>query len=370
MDGASASKRGLSLWQEFSASDTLGSLPPLPRLIQAVRERSRSADDLLELAFTLCEAHLAIGRYEYKRWQGLAIVDATPVFSLEGLGGDLIRSHGYDFWGFLRAMAELARRSADPAQYHQCINHNLYTSPADDQLVVERFESLQASGDLHNLGCMVDTGKLLNGLISQAMEDVPDTPVSTVQAITPRSHPRAFSGFGRSLKLNMDGQVMVKSPFCFNVWLERPMLWLAGVNLEGLTGPLEDARLELSYTLQLDQPEGTAVRLLLATTAAEPQEPGRAERHFWLYEPSLPLDGQEGVTVSLRPTAWQSLQGHPRAAYGLKCTEADLAETLNNLPLQLLLALEPSTSHPVPSGSLALPSLILTAPQVAGIQSI
>lgn len=367
MNDALASDRGLTLWQEFSTNETLGSLPPLTRLIQAVRERSRSADELLELAFTLCEANLAICRHEYNRWQGWAIVDATSVFSLEGLGGDLIRGHGYDFWGFLRAMADLAKASSDPAQYHQCINHNLFTSSADDRLILDRWQSLQASGDPHNLGCMVPAGNLLDRLNAKPADHPADATDCSHQAMSFRTHPSAFSVFGRNLKWRMDGPVMVKSPFCFNIWLERPLLWLAGVNLAGLNGNLLGAELELSYELELDETDSANLRLLLASTAAEPQEPGRAERHFWLYEPTLPLDGQAGVTVSLHPKAWQALLGHPRAAYGQKCTAADLAETLNTLPLQLLLALEPSTSHPIPSGSLALPSLILTAPQVAGI---
>ena len=37
---------------------------------------------------------------------------------------------------------------------------------------------------------------------------------------------------------------------CFNIWLERPLLWLAGVNLVGLNG-ISGAELELSYELEL-----------------------------------------------------------------------------------------------------------------------
>lgn len=67
---------------------------PLPRLIRAVREHSESAEDLIALAFSLCEANLAIGRHEYPRWQGLSIFYAGCVFSVHGLGGDLCSRYG------------------------------------------------------------------------------------------------------------------------------------------------------------------------------------------------------------------------------------------------------------------------------------
>ena len=61
----------------------LVNLPPLARLIQGC---AKALDPMnCWNSLTLCEANLAIGRHEYKRWKGWAIVDATSVFSLEGL---------------------------------------------------------------------------------------------------------------------------------------------------------------------------------------------------------------------------------------------------------------------------------------------
>lgn len=358
--------QGLDHWQQISADARYQHLAPLPRLITAVRDRSSSAEELLEMAFALCEANLEIGRQEYAHWQGLCVLDATCVFSAEGLGGDLCRNYGYDFWAFLRAMADLARRSKDPAQYHQCINHNLFTSPADDELVLNRFQSLLPSGDLRNLGCMVDTGKLLTGLVrSETVQEQAECPDGEI-TITPRSMPAAYSGYGRRLKMKMDGQVVVKGPFCLNVCLERPFLWLAGVNLASLQAEssLLRSSLLLSYAVRLDTIDARGLRLLLATTAAEPSDPGRGDRHFWLHRDLLPLDGSAGVEVSAAPSQWEALSGHKQDAYGLKCRAVDPL-FIDRLPVQLVLVLEDCESVISPLGEVALPSVVV-CPLVGG----
>jgi hypothetical protein len=335
-------------------------MAPLPRLIQAVRDQSNSAEQLLENAFALCEANLTIGREEYGQWQGLCVVDATSVFSVQGLGGDLCSTHGYDFWRFLRAMGDLAKRSHDPAQYHQCINHNLFSSPADDTLILERLQSLQNQGDLRLSGCMVDTAKLLCSLQKPDAATKPQAAQVATEGsilITPRDTPAAFGGYGRSLKLNMDGQVLVRGPYCLNVWLEQPYHWLASIHLEA--GLLSAAALELSYQLQLEQAHPGQLKLLLASTASEPAEPGRVERHFWVNRATLPAEAAEGVSVAMGWSHWQPLQGHPREAYGLKCRSAD-AELIYQRPTQLIVALEARANAPTPTGQMSLPSLKIT----------
>ena len=62
---------------------------------------------------------------------------STSVFSLD----DLINQYGLSFVDYLRIMGELAKRTERPAQYHQCINTNLYQSNYDD--TIERMKSLE-----------------------------------------------------------------------------------------------------------------------------------------------------------------------------------------------------------------------------------
>ncbi len=360
MQAQAVCSEGLERWRLLSADARYAQLPPLPRFVQAVRDQSQSAEELLDLAFVLCEANLEICLEEYLVWQGLCVVDATGVFSLQGLGGSLCHTYGYDFESFLRAIAELARRSADPAQYHQCINNNLFSSPVDDSVLLERLRALQQSTDLRSRGCMVDTGKLLSSLVKleASVEDGTnhssrEQPLGQI-LITPRLLPEAFDGYGRSLKLNMEGEVLVKGPFCLNVCLEKPFFWFASIRLR--TDWLTSSSFELRYQLQLDQHISGPLRLLLATTAAEPVEPGRGERHFWLHNAQLPHDARGGVAIPMDETHWLCLKGHPREAYGQKCSAANVS-LINQLPMQLILALEASANVPALTGQFTLPSL-------------
>jgi hypothetical protein len=342
-------------------------LPPLARLVQAVRDQSNSAAELLDLAFALCEANLEITKEEYSTWQGLCVVDATGVFSLQGLGGDLCNNYGYDFWDFLRAIAELARRSKDPAQYHQCINRNLFSSPADDDLILQRLQSLLASGEPRNLGCTVDTGKLLSSLVPSepALEQ---TELSADEiTITPRNMPNAYAGYGRSLKLKMDGQVVVRGPFCCDVSLEQPFYWLASVSLSALEAiqlnkdvaiSQSGLTVHLSYRLDIESNIESEPKLLLSTTATEHVEAGRDVRHFWVYRHPLQWDASTGVNISVKASDWQSLRGHKLEAYGFKCREAEFS-LINKPPVQLIIALQATDNSQVPVGQITLPILRL-----------
>lgn len=348
---------GLERWRSISEDPHYSVMPPLRRLILYVRSRSASAEELLDNAFILCEANLEIGREEFEAWQGLCVVDATSVFSLEGLGSDLCQIYGYDFWGFLRAMNQLAKRSSDPAQYHQCINHNLFSSPADDELVLERFQSLEPLAELRLRGCMVDTAKLLGNLIRP--ETLPEGNSKThesqgVVVITPRQDPDAYGGYGRSLKLNMEGQVLVKGPYCLNVFLEQPLYWLTSVDIH--TGWLSRSTLELSYQLKLEHDHPGQLRLLMATTARELEQPGRGERYFWLNNSSLPHDGRSGIHIGMDQSQWTALHGDLREAYARKCGTGDL-QLMDQQPVQLILALEAAATTKTPMGQVTLPSL-------------
>jgi hypothetical protein len=351
---------GLASWHVISQDHRYADLPPLQRFVQAVRDQSKTAAELLDQAFALCEANVEISRMEYAKWQGLCVVDAVGVFSLEGLGGDLCLKYGYDFWAFLRAMAELARRSIDAAQYHQCINHNLFSSPADDSLVLEQMRAMGQSSEIRSRGCMVDTGKLLDSLLKtnspygESQEDTSNGQLTRQLVITARNNPEAFRGFGRSLKLDMDGEVFVKGPFCLNVWLERPYFWLASIRLKGehlLVGGLE-----LQYKLKLGESTMGPVRLLMTADLGETSEPGRAERHFWLHDAELPHDAACGVDIAMNVANWQSVNGHPREAYGQKCRTANAA-LVDRRPVELVLVVDASCTSATPNGELTLPTL-------------
>lgn len=352
------SDRGMQLWHDLSADEALSNLPPLNRLIRAVRERSKSSEEMIELAFTLCEANMEIGRHEYGRWQGLAIVDATWVFSMQGLAGDLIGNYDYDFWGVLRAIAGLARRSCNPAQYHQCINLNLFKSPAEDELVLKRFHSLSTSNDINNFGCMTRATTGLETLL-------PKSPVSKASqsnnlTINPNTHPLAYSSFGRSNKYTMDGQLIARSPFCFNVWLERPLAWLCSVDLRDLSGALDGSQIDLTYDLKLDNPEDAYLHVLLSATETNLEPVSRNERHAWMLDKKLPLDATNGICLHLQSKEWKPLAGNANIAYGLKFTVENLSDTLERLlPLELIFALEMNAKDPVPTGRLVLPTLTL-----------
>jgi hypothetical protein len=293
-------------------------------------------------------------------------VDATGVFSLQGLGGDLCTTYGYDFWDFLRAMADLARRSRDPAQYHQCINRNLFSSPADDDLLLQRFQSLLGSGEPRNLGCTVDTGKLLSSLLPRVPALEPTDLSANEITITPRSMPKAYTGYGRSIKLKMDGQVVVRGPFCFDVSLEQPFSWLVSMNLSALEAiqlnqngaiPQSGSTFQLSYRLDAECNIESELKLLLSTTtASEHFEAGRGIRHFWVYRHPLQFDASTGATISMNASDWQSLRGHKQEACGLKCRNADFS-LINKLPIQLIIALQSNDNSQIPVGQISLPVL-------------
>jgi hypothetical protein len=155
---------GMERWLKISDDTRYAKLPPLPRHIQAVRDQSGTDQDLLAIALGLCEADLAISMHEYPHRQGLSVFYESAVFSAQGLGGDLCSHYGYDFWTFLQGIASISRDSADPAQYHQCINENLFNSPVEDDIIVRRFESL-GEGDIRKLGCIVDTVEQLRRMV-------------------------------------------------------------------------------------------------------------------------------------------------------------------------------------------------------------
>jgi hypothetical protein len=361
MQTATACSNGLERWRAISSDCRYSHLAPLARVVQAVRDHSSTSEELIEAAFALCEANLDIGREALPTWQGLAVVDASGVFSMQGIGRELFHRYSYNFWDFLQMLADLAKRSADPAQYHQCINQNLFSSQADDDLVMDRLRAMEQNRVFRARGCMVDTACLLKDLVRpQASEKQEQPEEQTIRQIeiTPRQAPGAFGGYGRSLKLNFDGKLLVRGPYCLNVWLERPFFWLAHVSLQA--NWLSQSILTLQYQLNLVIDTPTRMRLLLAATAKEPSEQGRGERHFWLHDTELPVDASCGAPVPMSLRHWQPLKGHPNEAYGLKCSAAD-PRLIDDLPVQIVLVLEADSQVATPTGSITLPSIKLVA---------
>lgn len=341
-------------------------LPPLQRLIQAVRDQSDDDKAMLDMAFCLCEANLAISRHEYEQWHGLCVIDASAVFSANGLGGDLCKRYGYDFWTFLRTLASLGRESDDPAQYHQCINQNLFHSPVDDEVLITRAASL-SHGDPRHRGCMVDTSQRLKALESGGTGQIP-TPLSPgILRILPSTHPDLFQPYGRHSTMDLAGGVKIKSPFCCNVQLETAFYWLAGIALTntlgiseliGQAGWLSNSELQLFYNLELTTPEALQLRVILAGTDPRPKQPGQAERYFWMHKNTLPSDGRTGVSITMAPDQWLPLKGHPQEAYGIKC-QAVPPEQMDHSYLEIILALDIPKEGWIPEGSLTLPTLEL-----------
>ena len=284
---------GLELWKKLSRDDQYGSLPPLPRLVKYVRDRSSNVQELLEVAFQLCEANLHIGKLEFDQWQGLAVIDATGAFAAQGLGHDLCGIYQFDFTTFLKALAGLAARSDRPAQYHQCINQNLFGSPLVDEVIFSRLLDLIQKHQPESLGWVpVGTGQIADFVHSPAK--LPSTmSVRPADTIAPGSDLNAYAAYGRSLKWNLNGQVIVKSPFCCNVWLKAelfaPLYWLSSVDLNQVdalsatigvsTAGFSKSHLGLSYEAHLDNCENFRMRLLATVPSPSYPEPGRAPVH-------------------------------------------------------------------------------------------
>lgn len=365
MNDETVARSSLEHWQKLSKTEKYKDLPPLARLVEFIRGHCSTDQELLDQAFEFCEASVEIGRYEYTQWQGLAILDASAVFSMQGLGGDLCRHYNYDFWDFLRAIGDLAKRSSNPAQYHQCINSNLFSSPADDELIIKRFESLIKVRDLRSFGCMPNTAKLTHGLLRTIVEGDRPAFVGQKRLITARTSPKAYVGYGRSMRLDMDGELIVKSPFCCNTWLERLFFWVAEVkieHLEAIAGEgesavhLSSAQLTFQYKAEILQERNFKLRVIMMATADEPADAGRAERYFWIHHQEMPFDASSGHTISMNPSHWKSLCANELEAYGLKCKEAS-TKIMDLIPMHLVLVLEPEGALTLPMGQMTLPKL-------------
>lgn len=260
----------------------------------------------------------------------------------------------------------MSRDSKDPAQYQQCINENLFNSPLDDDVLIKRLESLP-QGDRRQHGCLAVHHDPLQTMLGCARELV-GTAGNAEIIIHPASSPAVYRSHARHVSINMGGGILLKSPFCCSVQLEQPFFWLASLaltdipglaDLIGRAGWLSRSQLELTYHLELRNPESIGMRILLAGTDLLPQEAGRAERSFWLYERALPADARSGVSLEMDPQRWLPLQGHPQESYGLKC-RASAPQQMDLMKLELILAIDVASQGSI-AGQLTLPVLRITS---------
>ena len=363
---------GLHLWQVISAEESYKSIPPLPRFIQYVRDTCHTKQELLNLSFSLCEANLQITDLEFNQWQGLAVIDATGVFSAQGLGYDLCSKYELDFPKFLKTLGQLAADSEQPAQYHQCINQNIFSSPFNDAVMISRLESLSSHDSPACLGWIPVSSAELQRLATTAHSEIGITNDKTEIEINPQRNPYAYRAYGRSLAWSMDGNINIKSPFCCNVWLEingtKPLHWLCSVDVQpwlkgkmaaqGGTVGFSSGILELEYQCDLCEEQTLQLRLLASAEAPGYEDPGRAPVHYWIHQEKLPLKAANRISIKLHATEWRSLKGTEAMAYGRKCLREDFA-LLNQQPPRLILALEAANPGHVPQGRISLPRISL-----------
>lgn len=360
---------GLHLWRLISAEASYKDLPPLPRFIQYVRDTCHTRQELLKLSFTLCEANLQITTLEFNKWQGLAVIDATGVFSAQGLGQDLCNKYGLDFQEFLKSLAKMAFDTDKPSQYHQCINQNLFSSPFNDDVMISRLESLSSDESLISLGWIPISSPELQRLNSIAPKQVGSSNPENYFKIEPQRNTLAYRGYGRSVAWSMDGEISIKSPFCCNAWLDangsKLLHWLCSVDLN----PWQEAwvttqegegagGLELEYQSDLCEQNNLQLRLLASIEAQGYKEPGRAPVHYWMHQTVLPLKHTNRITIEMHTTAWKSLKGAESVAYGFKCLP-EKAALLHQYAPRLIWVLENANQERIPQGRITLPRIKL-----------
>jgi hypothetical protein len=366
--GKTTERPGLHLWRLISAEASYKDLPPLPRFIQYVRDTCHTRQELLKLSFTLCEANLQITALEFNKWQGLAVIDATGVFSAQGLGQDLCNKYGLDFQEFLKTLGKMAFDTDKPSQYHQCINQNLFSSPFNDDVMISRLESLSTSESPISLGWIPVSSAELQRLNSTAPNQAGPSHRENYFTIEPQRNTIAYGGYGRSVAWSMDGEISVKSPFCCNAWLDvdgsKLLHWLCSVDLKpwheawvAIQGVEGAGGLELEYQCELYEQSTLQLRLLASIEAPGYGEPGRAPVHYWMHRTVLPLKATNRIKIELHTTAWTSLKGADLVAYGYKCLP-EKATLLHQHAPRLILALEGTEQARIPQGRISLPRII------------
>lgn len=167
--------------------------------------------------------------------------------------------------------------------------------------------------------------------------------------VHPAKEPQASHSHCRSTSMDMRDGILLRSPFCHHVHHERPFYCMASISLTSHNGASALAKQsgwptnsKLVPFYHLDLYNIATPTAIVAGTALMPEQPGRAERSFWLYEKELPADARRGVKLEMGQKQWLSPKGHPQEAYGMKCLAT---------PYQQI--------DEIPKGHLTVPSLAI-----------
>ena len=351
---------GWKLWHKFSDDEQIKDLPPLSRLITGIRKGSKTKNELINNAYSLCEENIDIIKYEYNQWKGRAIFDATSVFSLDGIGSDLINQYGLSFVDYLRIMGELAKRTERPAQYHQCINTNLYQSNYDDEIIIERMKSLENCNSQDNFTISpkpLATERIANRLLDESdkMKKLGKNKTISIDA-----QPDYFSCFTRRIRLNFDGEIVIGGPLFMNTYLSEPFAWLVSIRLDDMEELMShESKFKIAYSTfgNIENASNYNLTLLIDSTSGKQELSCQEEHNFLIYNHSLPIGENNEVTVALKPSQWKSIDGNPNLAYGLKCKISDPQEILQRSNKRLILALKTKPNYCVYEFSMSVPSI-------------
>ena len=350
---------GWKLWQKLSDDKEIKDLPPLNRLITGIRKKSKNKDELVNNAYLLCEENIDIIKYEYSQWKGQAIFDATSVFSFEGIGGDLINQYGLNFEDYLRIIGELAKRTKNPAQYHQCINTNLQRSSYDDEIIIERMKSLKNYTSPDNL-TISPTPLSIEKIVGKSLDNFEQSKnVEREEKITIYTHSKSFCCFTRRIGLNFDGEVIIGGPLFMNTYLIKPFAWLASIDLDVPKTVLQERSFTLAYSIlsHNEYISNCSLKLLLDSTPESKGSSHKDEHNFLIYDHSLPIGDRKEESIDFSPIKWKAIDGNQNTAYGLKCKTSKPEEILHRSNKRLILALETGTSPCIYEFSMNVPSI-------------
>ena len=351
---------GWKLWQKLSDDEEIKDLPPLNRLITGIRKESKKKDELINNAYLVCEENIDIIKYEYSQWKGQAIFDATSVFSLEGIGGDLINHYGLSFVDYLRIMGELAKISKHPAQYHQCINTNLQQSSYDDEIIIERMKSLEYYNNPENFTISptpLAIESMANRLLDESnyMEKTEEH-----KSLTIDTQPKYFSCFTRRIRLDLNYGLVIEGPLFMNTYLNKPFAWLVSIELSKLEATNNQSNFKIAYSIfgNTKYERSYKLNLLLDSTPENNRNPHRDEHNFLIYNDSLPIGENKEVAVTLNPSKWKSIDGNQNVAYGIKCKTSNPTNVMQRSNKRLIFAVDTEPNNCVHDFSMSVPSLL------------
>lgn len=353
---------GWKLWNRFSNDNQIKDLPPLARLIAGIRKESQNEDELLNKAYSLCEENIEIIKYEYNKWKGQAIFDATSVFSLEGIGGDLINKYGVSFVEYIKIIAKQAKRTNHPEQYNQCINTNLQQSNCDDAIIIERMKALEGYTNPGNSSIYprpLSVDKITRNRLDH---EESANKVKSRKIISVDTHPECYSFFTRRMGLSLDGEIKISGPLFMNTYLSRPFNWLVSIDLDTQEIGSIKSISTVSYSIhEITRQDfrDYKLRLLIESTFNEPGIKYQNEHNFLLYKHPLPIGEYQEVTIDLHPNQWVSIEGNQELAYGIKCINSNPYEIMQRSKKRFIFALETEPNGCIHGLSMNLPYITL-----------